>query len=86
MASLTVLERARLLVEPAMAAAVDRLCGELRLPLRYHLGWTGPDGSPSDAGSGKGLRPARAALPAERPLYTSDAADDETGEDTGGAW
>jgi geranylgeranyl diphosphate synthase type I len=65
MASPTVLERARLLVEPAMAAAVDRLCVEVRLPLRYHFGWTEPDGSPSDAGSGKGLRPALAVLSAE---------------------
>jgi len=60
-----VLERARLLVEPAMAAAVDRLCGELRLPSRYHFGWVEADGSPSGAESGKGLRPALAILSAE---------------------
>jgi len=60
-----VLERARLLVEPAVAAAVDRLCGELRLPSRYHFGWVEADGSPSGAESGKGLRPALAILSAE---------------------
>jgi len=59
------LERARLLVEPAIAAAVDRLCVELRRPSRYHFGWTGADGSPSSAGAGKGLRPALAVLSAE---------------------
>ncbi|MEO2155025.1 MAG: polyprenyl synthetase family protein, partial [Acidimicrobiales bacterium] len=60
-----VLERARLLVQPAMVAAVDRLCVELRLPSLYHFGWTEVDGSPSNAGSGKGLRPALAILSAE---------------------
>ena len=60
-----VLERARLLVEPAMAAVVDRLCGELRLPSRYHFGWVEADGSPSGAESGKGLRLALAILSAE---------------------
>jgi geranylgeranyl diphosphate synthase type I len=60
-----VLERARLLVEPAMEVAVDRLCVELRLPSRYHFGWTAADVSPSNAGSGKGLRPALAILSAE---------------------
>ena len=60
-----VLERARLLVEPAMEVAVDRLCVELRLPSRYHFGWTEADVSPSNAGSGKGLRPALAILSAE---------------------
>ena len=60
-----ILERARSLVEPAMEAAVDGLCGELRGPSRYHLGWAGVDGSPSAAGAGKGLRPALAVLSAE---------------------
>ena len=60
-----VLERSRLLVQPAMVAAVDRLCVELRLPSLYHFGWTEVDGSPSNAGSGKGLRPALAILSAE---------------------
>ncbi len=60
-----VLERARVLVEPSLAAAVDRLADELRLPARYHFGWVEADGSPSDAGAGKGLRPALAVLSAE---------------------
>ena len=60
-----ILERARRLVEPAMVVAVDGLCGELGLPARYHLGWAEPDGSPSTAGAGKGLRPALAVLSAE---------------------
>ncbi len=60
-----VLVRARELVEPALVAAVDRLCDELRLPARYHFGWVEADGSPSTAGSGKGLRPALAVLSAE---------------------
>ena len=60
-----VLVRARQLVEPALMAAVDRLCDELRLPARYHFGWVEADGSPSTAGSGKGLRPALAVLSAE---------------------
>lgn len=61
----TVLERARVLVEPSLAAAVDRLAEELRLPARYHFGWVEADGSPCDAGAGKGLRPALAVLSAE---------------------
>ena len=65
MAPPAVLERARLLVEPAMEAAVDRLCVKLRLPSRYHFGWTEADVPPSNAGSGKGLRPALAILSAE---------------------
>ena len=65
MAAPAVLERSRLLVQPAIAAAVDRLCVELRRPSRYHFGWTEVDGSPSNAGSGKGLRPALAILSAE---------------------
>ena len=60
-----VLVRARELVEPALVAAVDRLCDELRLPARYHFGWVEADGSPSTAGPGKGLRPALAVLSAE---------------------
>ncbi|MEC8999959.1 MAG: polyprenyl synthetase family protein [Actinomycetota bacterium] len=60
-----VLERARLLVEPSLSAAVDRLADELRLLARYHFGWVEADGSPSDAGAGKGLRPALAVLSAE---------------------
>ena len=60
-----VLERARVLVEPSLAVAVDRLADELRLAARYHFGWVEADGSPSGTGSGKGLRPALAVLSAE---------------------
>ena len=60
-----VLERARLMVEPSLVAAVNQLQPELRLLARYHFGWTEVDGSPSRTGSGKGLRPALAVLSAE---------------------
>lgn len=60
-----ILDRAQVLVEPALAAAIDRLADELRFPARYHLGWVDADGSSSNLGSGKGLRPALAVLSAE---------------------
>lgn len=60
-----VLERARLLVEPALREAVDSLDANLRLPITYHLGWTDREGAPSDAGSGKGVRSALTVLGAE---------------------
>jgi geranylgeranyl diphosphate synthase type I len=60
-----ILNRARQLVEPELRRAVDTLCAELLLPSRYHFGWVETDGSPSSAGSGKGLRPALAVLSAE---------------------
>ena len=59
------LERARLLVEPALEAAVDRLCAGLRLPARYHFGWDEHNGSSTGVGTGKGLRPTLALLSAE---------------------
>lgn len=65
MAALDCLERARLLVEPALEAAVDRLCPDLRLPARYHFGWDEHNGSPAGVGAGKGLRPTLALLSAE---------------------
>ena len=69
-----ILERARLLVEPAMVAAVDGLCVELGLPARYHLGWAEADGSPSIVGAGKGLRPALAVLSAESVAASGEVA------------
>ena len=69
-----ILERARLLVEPAMAVAVEGLCAELGLPARYHLGWVEVDGSPSTVGAGKGLRPALAVLSAEAVGASSEVA------------
>ena len=65
MAALDCLERARLLVEPALEAAVDRLCPDHRLPARYHFGWDEHNGSPAGVGAGKGLRPTLALLSAE---------------------
>ncbi len=49
-----ILERARNLVDPAIAAALDGLCDELRVPAEYHF-----------QGRGKGMRPALAILSAE---------------------
>jgi len=60
-----VLGRARSLVEPALRAAVESLQPRLRSSATYHFGWTEVDGSPSDVGAGKGLRPALAVLSAE---------------------
>ena len=65
MAAPDCLERARLLVEPALEAAVDRLCAAHRLPARYHFGWDEHNGSPAGVGAGKGLRPTLALLSAE---------------------
>ncbi|MCH2429075.1 MAG: polyprenyl synthetase family protein [Acidimicrobiales bacterium] len=65
MAAPDCLERARLLVEPALEAAVDRLCADLRLPAGYHFGWDEHNGSPAGVGAGKGLRPTLALLSAE---------------------
>ena len=49
-----ILERARELVDPAIAAALSGLCDELRVPAEYHF-----------QGKGKGTRPALAILSAE---------------------
>ena len=49
-----ILERARDLVDPAIAAALSGLCDELRVPAEYHF-----------QGKGKGTRPALAILSAE---------------------
>ncbi len=49
-----ILERARALVDPAIAAALAGLCDELRVPAEYHFG-----------GRGKGTRPALSILSAE---------------------
>ena len=49
-----ILERAKNLVDPAIAAALEGLCDELRVPAEYHF-----------QGRGKGTRPALAILSAE---------------------
>lgn len=60
-----VLQRAKLLVEPALRTSVDSLDENLRLPVKYHLGWTDRDGNPTDGGGGKGVRSALTVLGAE---------------------
>ena len=49
-----ILDRAKKLVDPAIAAALSGLCDELRVPADYHF-----------KGRGKGTRPALAVLSAE---------------------
>ena len=61
-----VLDRAGLLVRPALLAAVDRLPVELAVPVSYHFGWTDPQGTPLPVErAGKGVRAALAILSAE---------------------
>ena len=60
------LQRAADLVTPALREAVDRLPGELAVPVRYHFGWTDEHGVELPAaGGGKGVRSALAVLSAE---------------------
>lgn len=59
------LERARVLVSPALAAAAALLAPELRRLVEYHWGWVDADGRPTASRSGKGLRPTLAILSAE---------------------
>jgi geranylgeranyl diphosphate synthase, type I len=63
--STNVLERGRQLVQPELAAAVNRLAPDLRAMAHYHLGWTDSDGRPVKDGGGKGIRGALAILSAE---------------------
>ena len=60
-----VLERARGLTQPPMREAVGRLAPSIRDLVSYHLGWSDAVGRPSNASSGKGIRPALAMLSAE---------------------
>ena len=60
-----VLERARDLTQPLMREAVRQLAPSISEVVRYHLGWTEADGTPSPARGGKGIRPALAMLSAE---------------------
>lgn len=56
-------ERGRLLVEPAIRGALDRLHPSLRVVAAYHRGWVDATGQPtSDVAAGKALRPALALL------------------------
>jgi len=58
------LDRARLLVAPALREAVANLAPEVRLPAEYALGWVDRDGRPVEAGSGKHVRAALALVSA----------------------
>ena len=61
-----VLERTRVMVEPALIEAVGRLHPSLALPVRYHFGWIDPAGVPlPNPRYGKGIRPTLALLSAE---------------------
>jgi geranylgeranyl diphosphate synthase, type I len=61
-----VLDRARVLVQPALRAAVDRLADErMRLVAGYHLGWLDAAGREVHGGGGKAVRPALVLLCAE---------------------
>jgi geranylgeranyl diphosphate synthase type I len=59
-----VLQRARVLVTPALRDALARLAPVVRQPAAYHLGFTDADGRPVDANSGKHVRAALALLSA----------------------
>jgi geranylgeranyl diphosphate synthase, type I len=59
-----VLAWSRSLVDPALRKAIDTLPAPLRHIGGYHFGWWDRDGEPTDAGSGKALRPALTLLSA----------------------
>jgi len=61
----TILDRTGDLVTPALREAVDTLDERIRLIASYQLGWCERDGTPTDRGGGKGLRPTLAILSAE---------------------
>lgn len=58
-------DRTRLLAQPALRAAVDRLDPSIAQVVSYHLGWTEADGQPTGACGGKALRPTLALLSAQ---------------------
>jgi geranylgeranyl diphosphate synthase type I len=60
-----VLARSRQVINPAIAAAIERLAPEIRRIAAYHLGWTDSAGHPINGPGGKGIRPALAMLGAE---------------------
>jgi geranylgeranyl diphosphate synthase type I len=59
------LDRRRDLLARGLRAAVERLDPSLRSVAAYHLGWCDRDGTPTEASSGKAIRPALALLAAE---------------------
>ncbi|MDH6576713.1 family 2 encapsulin nanocompartment cargo protein polyprenyl transferase [Kitasatospora sp. MAP5-34] len=54
----SVLARARAVIDPALREAVGTLPESMRHMSGYHFGWWEADGTPSDAGAGKAIRPA----------------------------
>lgn len=66
-AMMSLLDRGRSQLVPAMQAAVDRLDPTSRLHASYHMGWCDADGTPTPGGNGggKAIRPALALLSAE---------------------
>lgn len=61
-----ILERARILVEPSLRQAVERLDPQIAPLALYHFGWADEHGQPTTTGSGgKGIRSALAVLSAE---------------------
>ncbi|MFC4563350.1 family 2 encapsulin nanocompartment cargo protein polyprenyl transferase [Nocardiopsis mangrovi] len=60
-----VLAGTRRAVGPALRAAVDTLPEPSRRIAAYHFGWRDENGVPTDAGSGKAIRPALVLLAAE---------------------
>src|SRR5215475_889475 len=63
--TMSVLDRSRHQVVPALQAAVSRLDPPTRLQASYHMGWCDEDGNPTSEGGGKAVRPALALLSAE---------------------
>ncbi len=59
------LERGRTLSTPVLKAAVDRLAPPMDTVAAYHFGWIDAHGTPTDADSGKAVRPALALISAE---------------------
>ena len=59
------LETARLRVEPALRATLDRLPEAVRPVALYHYGWRDAEGLECDAARGKALRPALTLLTAQ---------------------
>ena len=69
-----ILERARVLVEPSLRHAVERLDPQIAPLALYHFGWVDEHGQPTTAGSGgKGIRSALAVLSAEAASAPAEA-------------
>ena len=64
-AALALMERGRALAAPALRTAVDRLAPPMDTVAAYHFGWIDAHGRPTEADSGKAVRPALALLSAE---------------------